>query len=247
MNLIVINIAHRGGAGLAPENTLTCFKTGSQYADMIEFDIQPSQDHYILVFHDWQGIERTSNGSGKIIDHPYSYLQSLDVGSWFHPKFTNERIPTLYDTIEILTKISSTILFNIELKYLDSSNWFEKSILEVIDHFKIEERTFISARHLENIFNIQEINPEISCILLQKERHWNDYLDIVNNLGLNIVQIRRTALIPEFFEKCQDQGIKIFYFYADTIPEMKKAIDLGVDGILTNFPNRLRDIQENMT
>jgi len=244
VNIIVINIAHRGGAGLAPENTLTCFKIGSQYADMIEFDIQPSQDRHILVFHDRQGIERTSNGSGKINDLPYSYLRSLDVGSWFHPKFTDERIPTLYDTIETLTKISTTIQFNIELKYLDSSDWFEKTILEVIDHFKIEERTFIAARYLENISRFQEINPKIQCILLQKERQWNDYLEIVNNLGLKTVQIRQTALKPEFFEKCQDQGIKVFYFYADTIPEMKKAIDLGVAGILTNFPNRLRELQE---
>ncbi|MFW9882357.1 MAG: glycerophosphodiester phosphodiesterase, partial [Candidatus Thorarchaeota archaeon] len=63
---MVYIIAHRGGAGLAPENTLTCFKKGLIYSDMLEFDIQPSQDRYLMVFHDRNGIERTTNGEGRI-------------------------------------------------------------------------------------------------------------------------------------------------------------------------------------
>ena len=83
-------IAHRGGAGLAPENTIACFKKGFLYADMVELDIQPTKDQYLLVFHDRNGIERTTSGRGKVPDLTYDYLRSLDAGSWFSSKYKNE-------------------------------------------------------------------------------------------------------------------------------------------------------------
>ncbi|MFX0170624.1 MAG: glycerophosphodiester phosphodiesterase, partial [Candidatus Hodarchaeota archaeon] len=93
---MVLNIAHRGGAGLAPENTIACFKEGMKFADMLELDVQPSSDKYLMVFHDRQGIERTTDGKGKIPDLTFNYLNSLDAGSWFHRNYKNERIPTLF-------------------------------------------------------------------------------------------------------------------------------------------------------
>ena len=237
---MVLNIAHRGGAGLAPENTISCFNEGVKCADMVEFDVQPSSDHHLMVFHDRQGIERTTNGQGRIPELPFKYLRTLDAGSWFHSRFRREQIPTLS---EVLLIIPSSIQLNIELKYYDiHSDWFEKSIVSLIHKHNLEKRTVITARHIKNIRRIQALDNFLDCALLQKERKNDIYFDLLRDLQLSTAQIRNTALEPSFIQDCHDHDIRVFYFYADQPPDMHHAISLGVDGILTNFPDRLENL-----
>ncbi|MHA1971527.1 MAG: glycerophosphodiester phosphodiesterase, partial [Candidatus Hodarchaeales archaeon] len=209
----------------------------------IEFDVQPSIDQFLMIFHDRKGIERTSTGAGRIPDLTYSYLRSLDVGSWFDKDFKGLKIPTLEETLNLLTSISESILFNIELKYYsDNSPWFEDKILKEIYKFDIQDRVVITARYVENIQRLQVLDSELDYVLLQKQRDKLTYLDQVIDLGLRTVQIRKTALDPEFFDLCKSNGIRIFYFYSDKPEEMIELIEFGVDGILTNFPNVLREV-----
>lgn len=238
---MILNIAHRGGAGLAPENTISCFKQGILYANMLEFDIQPSKDSQLMVFHDRNGVERTTNGEGKVPDLTYDYLRSLDAGSWFNPDYKGEKIPTLSEVLEYSS--SANIQYNIELKYYNpDSSWFEEEILNAVKRFKIEKRTVITARFVENINRLREIDPTIDCALLQKEREKDEYLELLLDLELKTAQIRRFALEDSFIKKCHESEIRVFFFYADEAADMKQAIKLGVDGILTNYPDRLRQI-----
>lgn len=237
----MLNIAHRGGAGLAPENTITCFKQGLIFADMIEFDIQPTKDSQLVVYHDRDGIERTTNGKGKIPDLTLKYLRSLDVGSWFDQKFKGEKIPTFSEVLE--ETVSTNILYNIELKYYDpSTNWFENEIINIIRRYKIEDRAVITARYEESILRLHEIDSKIDLVLLQKERTPDEYFKIITKLNLKTAQIRPSALEPSFLKKCHENDIRVFYFYADEPVEMKRVINLGIDGLLTNYPDRLKKI-----
>ena len=59
------------------------------------------------------------------------------------------------------------------------------------------------------------------------------------------MQIRKRSLHKQFIDQCHEKEIKVFYFYADEVDEMTSCIQLGVDGILTNYPNILRDLMEN--
>ncbi|MFX1505031.1 MAG: glycerophosphodiester phosphodiesterase [Promethearchaeota archaeon] len=237
----MLNIAHRGGAGLAPENTISCFKRGLIFADMIEFDIQPTKDSQLVVYHDRDGIERTTNGRGKVPDLTLEYLRSLDVGSWFDRKFKGEKIPTFSEVLE--ETASTNILYNIELKYYDpSSNWFENEIINIIRRYKVEDRTVITARYEENILRLHEIDSKIDLALLQKERTPDKYFKTITKLNLKTAQIRPSALEPSFLTKCREKDIRVFYFYADEPAEMKRVINLGIDGILTNYPDRLKKI-----
>ncbi len=241
---MVLNIAHRGGAGLAPENTISCFKIGIEFSDMIELDIQPSKDKYLMVFHDRAGIERTTNGKGKIPELTFKYLKSLDAGFWFHPDYKGEKIPTLSEVIKIC--LPNNILFNIELKYYDqSSSWFEEAVMTEVKQQNIEKRTIITTRYVESIRRIQEIYPQFYCTLLQKERGKEEYFKQLLALNLKTAQIRRNALEKSFIKNCHDNGIQVFFFYADEDHDMDEATGLDVDGILTNYPNRLKTFLAN--
>jgi len=235
---MVLNIAHRGGAGLAPENTIACFKQGILYAEMIEFDVQPTIDRRLMVFHDRENIERTTDGHGRISELNFEYLRSLDAGSWFNSQFQGEKIPTLS---EVLTFLPSNMLINLELKFYDpASDWFEQSVVKTIQHYDIDHRAVITARYPENITRLQILDSSLKCSLLQKERDKKNYFKLLIELGLHTAQIRKSALTHQFIQDCHMNDIQVFYFYADEPIHMRQAIDIGVDGILTNYPDRLR-------
>src|SRR5262245_86406 len=95
-------IAHRGASAYAPENTLAAFKKAKELgAQWLEFDVQLTACGEIVVFHD-ERLERTTNGRGWIHEKPYSYLKTLDAGSWFNSQFAGEKIPTLVEALEFL-------------------------------------------------------------------------------------------------------------------------------------------------
>ena len=241
---MVLNIAHRGGAGLAPENTLACFKQGILFADMIEFDVQPSVDRHLMVFHDRNNISRTTNGHGTVPELKFDYLRSLDAGNWFDSQFKGQRIPTLS---EVLKFIPSSHLINLELKFYDpESDWFERLVVETLKEHNKESTTVITARYPENITRLQTIIPSINLALLQKERDRNSYFKLLLDLGLHTAQIRQSALTKEFIHDCHSNNIQVFYFYADEPAHMRNAFDIGVDGILSNYPDRLQVFSEKM-
>jgi len=93
-------IAHRGDSCCAPENTITAIDQAfAKGADHIEIDIRLSKDGQAVVMHD-ASLRRTTNGSGNVADRTVAELKTLDAGSWFHPRFAGEKIPTLTEAIQ---------------------------------------------------------------------------------------------------------------------------------------------------
>ncbi|CAH2715500.1 Glycerophosphodiester phosphodiesterase [Neobacillus rhizosphaerae] len=89
---IPIKIGHRGAAGYCPENTAASFKKAIELGvDYLEIDIQMTRDNKLVIIHD-PTINRTTNGKGHVKDLTLKELQALDAGSWFHPKFSKEKI-----------------------------------------------------------------------------------------------------------------------------------------------------------
>lgn len=107
-------IGHRGLAARAPENTMASFKlAASEGIDWVELDIQLTQDHFLVIFHD-DTLERTTNGKGLVFEHTLDELSKLDAGSWFDPRFKDEHIPEFATTLPKL--IDLNLQLNIELK-----------------------------------------------------------------------------------------------------------------------------------
>lgn len=91
----MLNIAHRGASGYAPENTRPAFDLAIDMgADMIETDVQLTRDGHLVLIHD-ESVERVSDGQGPVGDYTLAELQALDFGSWFDPRFAEQRIVTL--------------------------------------------------------------------------------------------------------------------------------------------------------
>ncbi|MHA1167824.1 MAG: glycerophosphodiester phosphodiesterase [Candidatus Hodarchaeales archaeon] len=243
---MVKNIAHRGGAGLCPENTLAAFRNASNpvYAvDMIEFDLQPTRDRKIIVMHD-KTIDRTTNGEGRAPELDFNYIRGLDAGSWFDPRYLGERIPTLSETLEC---IPDSIELNVELKFIDEKdNWFEQSVYKILDSHGALDRSLITTRWPLSCDRLLEIDPDIDTTVLQKQRTEEEYIDLLVKKNLKFAQLRLHSMNQDFIERLHDNGIQAFIFFADEETKMLSFIKMGIDGILTNYPDRLERVMRSL-
>jgi len=238
------NIAHRGGAGLRPENTLVAFNKAFELeADMIEFDLQPTKDSRIIVMHD-KTVNRTTNGTGRPPELSFDYIKSLDAGSWFHPGYVGEKVPSLEEALEV---IPSGIELNVELKYIDElDNRFERIVYTILEEHGALDRSIITTRWPLTCERLKKIDPSIKTTILQKQRTEEEYLELLSAHGLEYAQVRRHSMNQPFIDRLHDNGIQVFIFYSDEEKEMEEFAKMGVDGILTNYPDRLCKVKRQL-
>ena len=107
-------IAHRGGGGLAPENTLAAIRTGAQRGFAgVEFDVMLSRDSVPVLIHD-DNLERTTNGAGAVANAAWTDLAALDAGSWFGAAFAGEPLPSYADAARLCVDMG--LWANVEIK-----------------------------------------------------------------------------------------------------------------------------------
>ena len=147
-------VAHRGGAGLAHENTLSAFRRALALGTpIIELDVCHTRDSVVAVLHD-ATIDRTSNGTGRVVDYAYGDLLQFDFGSWFGPTYRNERIPTLE---EVLRLVDGRAKLLIEIKKGDDFYpRIEKHVVDLIRKHHAEEWCTIMSFYDQILANVNQ-------------------------------------------------------------------------------------------
>ena len=96
-----IIVAHRGLAGHAPENSQAAYAAALELGLGLEIDLNVTADEHIVMIHD-RSLERTTNGQGMVGEKTLEEIQALDAGSWFHSSFSDQRVPTLEETLALV-------------------------------------------------------------------------------------------------------------------------------------------------
>ena len=174
--------AHRGVSSLAPENTLAAFNKAVEFGcEWIELDVQLSSDEIPVIFHD-KTVNRCTNGKGLLSEMTLENLKSLDAGHWFSEKFTNERIPTLSEILQLAKQTKLNI--NIEIKFYPKDNLelFCQKIIQVINESEVPcSQLLFSCFNTKVIEIMQRIQPQIRRGQLW-EKIPEDALDILSKL-----------------------------------------------------------------
>lgn len=237
--------AHRGFSGRAPENTLAAFRAAIEAGcDMIELDVHLSRDNRVVVIHD-DTLERTTSGRGNVADQGNAELKLLDAGAWFDPRFSGERIPTL---AEVLSLACNRILVNIELKKGKNFPYTMEALadrtLREVDRAEMSGQVLFSSFDSAAIDRIRERDPLLPVALIVN-RPWGRPEEAGGGKWYPTLNCRITVLNETNIRLTHAGGIRIHAWTVNTAEEMKKAIALGVDGIITNHPDRLiRILQE---
>jgi glycerophosphoryl diester phosphodiesterase len=232
MSRAVLNMAHRGASGRFPENTLTSFHAAIEAgAVMCELDVQLTRDNIAVVIHD-DTLDRTTDGRGAVADLTLAELKRLDAGAWFDPKFAGERIPTLD---EVFATVRGRCALNIELKAKDSA----RQVCELMRQHRALETSMVSSFDWELLWRARELEPTIRIGMLAEKK--------AERLIAEAIARRVTSINPRFdlataalCEHAHRSGLKVYVWTVDAPEAMRVLIQNGVDGIMTNFPERMR-------
>ncbi len=238
-------IAHRGFSGKAPENTLSAFQKAIEIgADMFELDVLLSRDGKLVVIHD-ATLDRTSNGTGKVADYSLAELSELDAGTWFSAEFEGEPIPTLE---EVLKLAKEKILVNIEIKTEAVTNeaggGIVEKALDLVRASGMGDQVVISSFDPRALAQARELDPGIHTASLfnrrlQKGMSPREVMDEVGSRGFNLSHKIVNASIVE---ECHAVGRPVAVYTVNEVEKMKELLELGVDALFTDYPDRLLEL-----
>lgn len=230
-----IVIAHRGASRAAPENTLSAMKKAIEYgADYAECDVFRTKDGEIVLFHD-EEMERTTGQPGMIWEYTLAELREFEVGSWFSEDFSGEPIPTLREVIRL---VKDHIKLNIEVKVSGKDPDIAQKVVDIIRSENFLEECMVTSFEKPVIEKVKEIAPEVITGFIFDEDHPPDIFEG----SWEIVCSKRNIVDKEFVRDAKQNGKRLFVWTVNYPSEMKKFINLGVDGIITDVPDLLKDI-----
>jgi glycerophosphoryl diester phosphodiesterase len=221
----MLKIAHRGASGQEPENTLRSFRKAiALNADMIELDVRLSKDGEVIVFHD-ANFRRVAKKRGKVKDLSLKEIKSYNV--------CGEKVPTLR---EVLDLCSGKIKLNIELKGRDTAEGVAKLIREFVDKGKyLLEDFLVCSFNLTELKKFRDLMPKTRVGVLYDKKP-KSVIKTAQKLGAYSINLSSRQFTKKRLERAHKEKMKVYVWTIDTEKGIKKFKKLGVDGIISNFP-----------
>lgn len=240
----VLNIAHRGASGYCPENTMAAFRKCIQLgATAIETDVQMTADGYLVIIHD-ESLQRTT-GLPKLVKDVYlEELQQLDAGTWFDPAFEDEYVPTLQQLFELVQPLELQV--NIELKNgVILYPGLEEAIINLTRQFEMSDRVIISSFNHYSLVLCKQLAPEIRTGVLYMEGLYEPWV-YAARIGAEALHPYHYAVTPEWVAEAAQHGIAYHPFTVNDPARMRRLLDAGVSGIITDYPDLLAKILQDL-
>lgn len=223
-------LAHRGASAQAPENTMAAFQRALDLqADGIELDVMLTADKQVVVIHD-DTVDRTTNGSGRVAEMTLEEIRTLDAGE-------GEKVPILS---EVLDRFGGKFLINIELKnYISIFDSLPVEVAKLIEEYPFTDSILISSFNPFNFPRVRRRMPEVRLGLItqpQQAQRWIWRLFKYHSLHPHYEDVD-AVLVSALHARSREVNV----WTVDDPQEMKRLVDLGVDGIITNDPKRAQE------
>ena len=222
-------IGHRGAMGHETENTLASVQKALDLGvDMIEIDVFRIESGEIVVFHD-ETVDRLANSEGKIESYNIFDLRQLTLDG-------GHKIPTLQDVLKL---IDNKVALNIELKGANTSD----RVNFIMDYYIKEkgwsqENFIISSFNWEELKEMRKINKDVAIAVLTEDDP-QDAIPIAKELRAQAINPYFKKLNNENNLAIKEAGFKIYTWTVNEPQDINAMKRLGVDGIITNFPERV--------
>ncbi len=241
--------AHRGGAALAPENTMPAFSNAVALgAHYLELDVRCCATGELVVMHD-ETLERVAGISEKVADLSLLELESLDVGSHFHGDYAGTSIPTLSRVIEELV---SEVRFNFEIKEEQlAGDGTALALGDLISSMGIGDRCIVSSFNPGSLRRLSsKCSAPIGLLYPTEGEGW--IKDAVTRRAWPAVFLPVFALHPredlvdaELVRRAQLRGLAVNTWTVNEPSRMRQLMAMGVNGLVTDRPDlALKELTE---
>jgi glycerophosphoryl diester phosphodiesterase len=213
--------------GHAPENTLASIRKALEFGvPCVEIDVQ-YVDGQLIVFHD-NRLERTTNGTGILLGQKFAYLRTLNAGD-------GEKIPTLQEVFEAINLQAGV---NIELKGPDTANPVVNFIANMRESGWNDDLVLISSSNHRELSLVNKLDPRIKIGAMMVGLPLDD-AKFAESLGAYSVHLSIEFIDRRFVNDAHNRDLHVFVFTVDHPEDIKKMKELGVDGVFTNYPERV--------
>ncbi|UCD80195.1 MAG: glycerophosphodiester phosphodiesterase [Desulfobacterales bacterium] len=247
-------IAHRGGRSLGPENTLYTFQRAVDLGvDVLEMDVHRTQDNQLAVIHD-KTVDRTTNGSGTVESYKLADLQKLDAGYRWSADKGNPyplrgkgiKIPSLAEVFQAFPQMR----INIEIKDLKPAAI--TSLCQTIQDQNMSHKVMIASFDAGALKKFRAICPAVATsagtseallfYTLQKMHLESAYSPVAQALQVPQVYGDLQVVTKRFVKAAHARNLKVHVWTVNGVESMKELMRLGVDGIMTDYPQRLLEM-----
>jgi len=241
-------MAHRGFQSQFPENTMAAFSAAAQAgAQYIEMDVSFTQDCQVVVIHD-NTVDRTTNGTGPVHGYLLKELKQLDAGSWFHPRFAQERVPTLG---EVLDRFAGKICLNVEIKSYEQASdkgpkQIEQAVVDLVSRKKKQACVLISSFDPKVLHNVKKLDQATRVAFISK--YFLPGETVAQCMELNAFSYHPNL---SFLERHQvkamhQEGFQVFPYNINTAEDIYHAFKLEVDGLISKDPFLVQSCYTNL-
>jgi len=221
-------IAHRGASADAPENTLAAMELAiNDGADWVELDVQETRDGEVVVIHD-SDLKKIGGSGLKVFKSSLAELQSVDIGSWKDPSFSDQRVATLQ---QVLALCKDRINIVIELKYYGKEERLEERVVKLVEDAGMQDQIVVMSLSYPGIQKMKSLRPEWSVGLLASVA-----VGDITRLEADFFAINATFANRAFIRHVHKQNRKVMVWTVNDPISMSAMMSKGVDGIITDKP-----------
>jgi glycerophosphoryl diester phosphodiesterase len=244
-------IAHRGGAGLWPENTLYAFEQASKLGvDMLEMDLHLSRDGQLVVIHD-ATLERTTDGQGEVAMYSLAQLQRLDAGYQWSPDaglshpYRNQglNIPSFNAVLQRFPEQLKVV----EIKVPDAG--MEAKLCTALQQHEQTQRVIVGSFHDRSLKLFRELCPQVATsagsgevrrLLALNWLRLDAWMAMPAYQVLQIPQRHNGIQVasPRLIQRAQERGLNVQFWTINDTADMRRLLDQGTDGLITDYPDR---------
>lgn len=235
-------IAHRGGAAVAPENTMAAFERGiADGADWLELDVQEDADGTVVVEHD-RDFMRAAGARLEVWQATRDDLANLDIGSSFAPEFSDQRVPTLREVLELARGKAGVF---IELKYYGHDVSLEEKVVDLVEETKMTDHVVIMSLNYDGVRKTAALRPNWTYGLLNAVA-----IGDLTRLDVNFLALTAKASTVPMIRRTHRRGMKSYPWTINDPVQMWVMMSRGADGIITDrvaLANRVKEIRAEVT
>ncbi len=225
--------AHRGASAYAPENTLASMRKAMELgAQMAELDVQQTADDRLVVFHD-DFLERTSTGRGPLWQKTLAQLSQLDAGGWFDPHFANEPIPTLE---QVMNLVRGRMRLNIEIRMHGHERDVAALVVKTIRENRFDSLCIVTSFDRAVADRVKAMAPQLTVGYIFGREAFDP---AVFTGPVDVLSAEASLIDESFMQQARNAGKAVHVWTVNGAAEMRRLARLGVDAIITNYPDRL--------
>jgi glycerophosphoryl diester phosphodiesterase len=243
-------IAHQGGEGIWPSNTMYAFDQAVKLGvDMLDLDVHMTRDGVLVVIHD-DSVDRTTNSKGKVKDLTLEQLQRLDAG-WYWPQYSKEtdphpfrelgiRIPALEEVLKAFPNMPMTI----EIKQQEPS--LAQPFCDLLRRYNMTEKVIVPSFREAALTEFRAVCPEVMTAFTESEvRNFLFLGDLgARHPSARALQVPIAAgliqvVTPGMVAFATGRGLVVQPWTINQESEMRELIAMGVHGINTDRPDLL--------